>query len=196
MRKTKFNLAEEYKKCFSYIRKSLSFIYLIVGIFLLFSLIGFFISPPANLQNQIFNFISELFKQTEGMSQFELIRFIFLNNIQSSFIGLFSGIFLGIFPVISAIFNGYILGFVSSYSVQERGFSSLWALSPHGIFEIPAIFISFGLGLKLSSFLFQKDKIKSLRFFLVNSFWVFVLIDVPLLVIAAIIEGSLISLFS
>lgn len=196
MVKKKFNLRREYKNCFDYIQESKNFIFLAIGIFFLFSLIGFFVAPPEQIRAEILKFISGILQKTEGMSSFELIRFIFLNNLQGSFLGIVLGIFFGVFPFFSAVFNGYLVGFVSSYSVQERGYFSLFALFPHGIFELPAIFISFGLGIKLSSFLFQKNKLKSFRLLLTNSIKVFVLIVVPLLIIAAIIEGFFISIFS
>ena len=116
-----------------------------------------------------------------------------MNNIQSSFLGVLYGVVFGIFPVVSAMVNGYLLGFVAAKSVEVEGVFILWRLFPHGIFELPALFLSLGLGLKLGSFLFQKNKIESLKDYLINSLRVFVLVIIPLLIIAAVIEGILIS---
>ncbi|MBU2104875.1 MAG: stage II sporulation protein M [Nanoarchaeota archaeon] len=195
MVKKRFNILKEYRKCFYYLRESKIFIYIAIGIFLFFFLIGFLIPAPSFLEETILNLIREIIQKTAGMSQAELIGFIFLNNIQSSFFGIMLGFFLGVFPVISAMFNGYLLGFVSSYTVQEEGFFYLWRLFPHGIFELPAVFISFGLGIKFGSFLLKKNKKKFFRYFLSNSLRTFVLIVIPLLIISALIEGSLIFLF-
>ena len=96
--------------------------------------------------------------------------------------------------MIIAIANGYILGFVSSMSVESAGVASLGKIIPHGIFELPAIFISLGLGLKFGTFAFQKNKAKSFKNYLINSLRVFLLIVIPLLIIAGIIEGTLIFL--
>ena len=137
-------------------------------------------------------FLKQLLEQTKAMSQWELIEFIFLNNIQSSFVGMIFGMIFGILPFITIILNGYILGFVSKMAVAERGFSSLLSLLPHGIFELPALFISLGLGLKLWTFVFEKEKMNSFKKYLLNSLKVFLFVIIPLLVIAAIIEGSLI----
>ena len=120
------------------------------------------------------------------------MEFIFLNNAQSSFMGIVLGVLLGIFPVIATIANGFILGFVASLSVDSEGFFVLWRIFPHGIFELPAIFISFGLGLKTGTFVFQKKKFESFKNYLYNSLKVFLFIIIPLLIIAAIIEGTLI----
>jgi len=193
--KKKFNLKNEYKKSWNYIKESRNFIYIIIAIFLFFVLIGFFIPAPESLAEQILRFIEELLEKTSGMSQGELIRFIFLNNIQSSFFGMIFGVILGIFPVITMIANGYLLGFVASLSVKSGGVLVLLRLLPHGIFELPAIFISLGIGLRLGTFIFQKKIVKSFRDYLLNSLRVFLFIVIPLLIIAALIEGSLIFLF-
>jgi len=59
---------------------------------------------------------------------------------------------------------------------------------------LPALFISLGLGLRIGTFIFEKDKIKTLKIYLIKSIKVFFFVIIPLLVIAAVIEGSLISL--
>ena len=114
MKKKKFSIKEEYKKSWEYLKESKIFIWIVVGIFFVFALIGFFVPIPEFLSNQIMDFIKKLIEQTSGMSRLELINFIFFNNLQSSFYGLILGVILGIFPVTAAIANGYILGFVSS----------------------------------------------------------------------------------
>ena len=185
---------ENYRESLNYIRDSRNFIYSIIIIFLFFSFIGFFLPVPPLLEQKILEFIEELLKQTEGMSQLELIRFIFLNNIQSSFTGMLFGIIFGIFPVLATLANGYLLGFVAAKTAEGQGIFILWKLLPHGIFELPALFISLGLGLKLGTFLFKKNKIESLKNYIIKSVKVFFFIVIPLLIIAAVIEGSLISL--
>ena len=185
-------LKKNYLLSMNFIKESKIFIYFITGIFFLFTVIGFFVPPPEAIYDQILKFIEELLKKTQDLSQFELIRFIFFNNIQSSFFGMVFGVFLGLFPVIFAIANGYVLGFVASVSVNAVGISVLWRLFPHGIFELPAIFISLGLGLKIMTFIFEKNKLKTLKIYIKNSLRTFLFIVIPLLIIAAVIEGSLI----
>ena len=194
MKKNKFNLKREYKDSWSYIKESRNFIYSILGIFFGFTLIGFFVPASEEITKIILEFIEQLLEQTKNMSQWELIKFIFLNNLQSSFFGLIFGIALGIFPVFVAVANGYVLGFVGAMSVEAEGIFVLWRIIPHGIFELPAIFISLGLGLKLGSFIFKKEKGKFFRKYFWNSLRVFLFVVVPLLIIAAIIEGIFIFL--
>ncbi len=190
--KNKFLLKECYKKSWTYIKESKNFIYFAIGIFLIFVLIGFFVSPSQEISDIILNYIQEILAQTEGLSAFGLIRFIFLNNLQSSFSGMIFGFLFGIFPFIAALFNGYVIGFVSELSVESAGFSSLLNLLPHGIFELPAIFISLGLGLKFGTFWFKKNRFECFKKYLLESLRVFVFIVIPLLIIAAVIEGLLI----
>jgi len=193
-KKNKFSLKREYKKSWDYLKESKKFIWIVIGIFLVFALIGFFIPAPEILSKQIFEFIKEILEKTEGMSQSRLISFIFLNNIQSSFLGMVFGVFFGIFPLISAIANGYLLGFVANFVIQEDGIFSLWRIFPHGIFELPAVFISFALGLRIGASLFNRKKFRKFNENFISCLKVFVLIVIPLLIIAAIIEGTLIFL--
>ncbi len=190
-KKKNFSLVQEYRNSWRYVKESKTFIYFITGIFLIFLLIGFFIPAPEILYDTIMNYIRELLGRTENMSQLELIWFIISNNVTTTFLGIVFGVALGIFPVFNTVTNGYMLGFVSSISVDNGGFLSLWKVLPHGIFELPAVFIALGLGAKLGTFLFQKDKIGSFKEYLINSLKVFLLIIIPLLIIAGIIEGTL-----
>ena len=178
-----------------YIKENRNFIYIVTGIFFFFVLVGYFFPAPDFIAKIILDFIEELLKRTQNMSWAELTGFIFFNNLQSSFFGMVFGIVLGIFSIITVIINGYLLGFVSARVVSAEGITSLWRLLPHGIFELPAVLISMGLGLKIGTFIFQKKKIKSLKEFFLSSFKTFLFVILPLLVIAALIETTLIFFF-
>ena len=187
-----FSLKEQYVKSWDFIKESKKFIYSILIVFFVAGLIGFFLPPPGGVEEKIMEFLKNLLSETEGLGCYGMIEYIFLNNLQSSFIGMILGVFLGIFPLIATLSNGYLLGFVGSISVQEAGFGSLWRILPHGIFELPAVFISLGLGVKLGSFVFYENARKKFNEFLRNSLRVFIFIVLPLLIIAGIIEGFLI----
>ncbi len=189
-----FSLREQYSLSWKFIKESSNFTFAIILIFLLFLIVGFFIPLPESMVNQLLQFIKDLISQTEGLSTFGLIKFIFVNNLFSSLQGMILGIFLGIVPVISALSNGFILGFVARLSVSTTGIASLWRIFPHGIFELPAVFISLGMGMKLGTFIFKKEKLNSLGEYFFNSLRVFVFVIVPLLIVAAIIESFLIVL--
>lgn len=195
MEKTKIfpkKISQQYKESFRYIKETKKFIFAIITIFIIFCFIGFFVPTPPQIEKQIITFIQELIEKTKDMSQTELISFIFTNNVQSSFFGMIFGILFGIFPIITTIVNGYLLGYIALITTNTESILSLWRILPHGIFELPAVFISLGLGLKLSTFIFQKEKIKSLKIYFTNSIKTFILVIIPLLIIAAAIEGLLI----
>lgn len=193
-KKKRFNLKEQYSLSWKYLKESRNFIYASILIFVVFAVIGFLLPIPESYSKIILDYLREIVQKTENLSQLGLIRFILLNNLQSSFSGFIFGFFLGILPLFALIFNGYILGFVSAIAVETSGFSTLLSLLPHGIFELPAIFISLGLGMKFGFFIFKKNPGKSFRKFLWEGLRVFVFVVIPLLIIAAIIEGSLIAI--
>ena len=183
-------MIEEYRKGFLYVKEVRKPIYWIIGIFFVFALIGFFAPAPEFLSKFILDYIKELLETTKGFGTGEMFGFIFFNNLKSSFFGLILGTIFGIFSVYGSLSNGYVLGFVSSGAVLENGASILWRLVPHGIFELPAIFLSLGMGLKLGSCIFKKEKrYERFRDNLKKAVRTFLLVVLPLLIIAAIIES-------
>jgi len=229
-----FFLEREYRKSWNFLKNIQRYIYFSMFVFLFSFFVGFFVPFPEEISQKIFEILNTLLLKTEGLETFGLIKFIFLNNLQSSFMVFVFGIFFGILPFFSSMFNGILLGFVASLSMGLEGILSLWKIFPHGIFELPAVFISLGMGLKLGlwliispiKFYWKKNKFVSIFFILFypltlllalfldynfqnnmkkdfgnlqkdipNSFRVFLFIVIPLLLIASIIEGSLISFF-
>jgi stage II sporulation protein M len=192
--KKKFSLREGFLESLSNIRESKFYIYLIVGIFFLVGLFAFFVPAPMEIQNQILSLIKDILKQTEGMNFFQMFWFIFLNNLKASFVGMVSGIIFGIFSIIIGIVNGYFLGFVAMMSVNSEGILVLWKLFPHGIFELPAIFISLGLGLRMGVYIFKKNPKEKFTELFIKCLKSFFFVVFPLLVIAGLIEAFLIIL--
>jgi stage II sporulation protein M len=148
-------------------------------------------------------YITDLLASTEDLGGVALFWFIVRNNITVSLIAFLGGLFFGILPVFFALSNGAIVGYVLHLASVEEGLRSWWYLLPHGIFELPAVFLSLALGLHLGvqmvhlfgAFFYGKD-IRRQGTRVVSSlssglflFGVFVL---PLLIIAGIIETLLI----
>ena len=172
-------------------------IYFIISItlFALISLIGFIF--PIFFEEQIIKIIEEIINQTQGLSPLELTRFIMLNNIKSAFFAMIFGIYLGLLPIAVIVLNAYVLGFISNKTVASEGIFILWRLFPHGIFEIPAVLLSTAMGLNLGFFLLTyqgKNKLEEFLNQIKKSLITFTLVIIPLLVIAGIIEGILITL--
>lgn len=195
-KKRKKNFLEEnYSLSWKFLKQSKNYILFIFLLFIASIIFGFIF--PVFFTDLINKFLLDTLSQISSFDTSQLIAFIIQNNLKSSIIGLFSGLLLGIFPIFVCIINGYLLGFVLSKSVALAGPSVILKLLPHGIFELPALFISLGLGIKLGiEFLRAKQKLKTLAYNLQESLRVFVLIVLPLLVIAGIIEGLLIRLLA
>lgn len=193
----RFNLNKFIYKNFKSSLKSLKKVkkYIILSLILFFAsaIIGY--AFPQLFEKQVLELIKQLIEQTEGLSGFELIAFIIANNIKSAFFGLAFGIFFAIVPLGILLVNGYVLGFVTNKTVAAQSILVLWRLTPHGIFEIPAILISIGFGIRLGLFLFiyhGKNKKKEFWEWIKEGTRIFIFIVIPLLVIAGIIEGALI----
>lgn len=125
-------------------------------------------------------------------SGLSLIIMIFLRNAFSSALSIALGFFLGIFPVLGALANGLIVGLVMSRIESSERITALLLLIPHGIFELPAMFISWGLGIwkgitpfaTVAGMPFQETQVRPWK--------IYFLVIVPLLLIAAVIEGTMI----
>src|SRR3989344_7879671 len=96
-------------------RESVSYLmesrYYILFVFILFAgmtLISFIFPEPFSFFDI---WLEELVSRISGLSTFELVLFIFQNNVTSAFAGLFFGILLGLFPLFNAITNGAVLGY-------------------------------------------------------------------------------------
>ncbi|MFA5061319.1 MAG: stage II sporulation protein M [Candidatus Pacearchaeota archaeon] len=192
--KRKIFVKENYSLCLRYLREIKWHIVLSLGIFSFIFILGFLF--PILFREEILSLISELMFLVEGKNLYEMIIFIFLNNLKVSFIAMISGIFIGLFPLITLIVNGYVLGFVARESVELQGLSILWRLLPHGIFELPAVFFSTGIGLKIGLDLFKKDWKKKIKHNFNEGLRFFISVVIPFLIIAALIESALIFYFS
>jgi len=181
------------RESFDYLGESKNYIYFAILLFVISGLIGFFFFENFTFLDDL---LREIMEQIEGMNSFELMVFIFFNNVSSAFYALTFGVFLGIMPVVNALMNGTVLGYVMRNVYEVSGFSNFWRLLPHGIFELTAIFIALGLGIKLGMFIFAEDRFKELRRRFVYSAVIFALVVVPLLLLAGVIEGLLIGFVS
>jgi len=75
---------------------------------------------------------------------------IMTNNITVSFLAFAWGITGGIFTVLLLVFNGVMIGVVGTACWLNDMSLSLWSfVAPHGVLELPAIFIAGGAGLRL-----------------------------------------------
>jgi stage II sporulation protein M len=109
------------------------------------------------------------------------------HNLMASYILIISGALFGIFPTIALALNGAVVG-AAVRSIGTDMSRVLLHLVPHGVFELPAFFISAAIALHCG-----KASIQQLGFKEIVARWrlgtrVFLLLVFPLLVIAAFIE--------
>lgn len=185
------NIGDQFREAWTYLAKSRYYVFAVALIFLIFALVGYTFYSQFGFLDVI---LRNLINMTKDMKGFELIAFILQNNLQSAFIGMIFGVIFGIFSIVTAGSNGLILGYVLARTREIAGFQEFWRVLPHGVFELPAIFISLGLGLKLGFSFFSAKGLRDFKNRVYNSINVFLFIVVPLLIVAAIIEGLLIVL--
>ena len=178
-----------YKQIWRYLKECRTYFLIVSIIFLASLLIGYVF--PVFFVDLIQELLKKLAGEAAGLGFFQLLVFILENNIMTAFVGMVFGILL-VFPVLIVLLNGYVLGFVMNKTSEVAGSLVLFRLLPHGVFELPALIISLGLGLRIGMFIFHKNKKKDLKYALENSLRVFLFVVIPLLVVAGFIEAWLI----
>lgn len=145
------------KRLFLALQAEKKLIFIVMVVFAVFAMIG------AGNANQLEKLLDQLnvFDHFEKMASklgenptwFVVFKEIFLNNFMACLTLIGLGVLFG-FPTISIIaLNGLLLGYVITVSSQKVG-DSFWSIFltkilPHGVFELPAIFIAAALGLRV-----------------------------------------------
>jgi uncharacterized membrane protein SpoIIM required for sporulation len=77
--------------------------------------------------------------------------FIMTNNMTVSFMTFAGGITAGLWTLFQLFFNGMMLGVIGVACGMNQMSVKLWSfVAPHGVLELPAIFIAGGAGLRLA----------------------------------------------
>ncbi|NLM46983.1 MAG: stage II sporulation protein M [Firmicutes bacterium] len=125
------------------------------------------------LEESSLTMLQELGEEVFTVSPLQGLLILFLHNMSSVISIMFLGFLLGLPALFSALANGAVLGLVA-FQLAESGTSPLPFLAagilPHGIFELPAFFLSVALGLKLGYHLVfpfpDRSRGQTLRFIL------------------------------
>ena len=145
-----------------------------------------------DIVNELINEFQKKIDIVAGASQFELMLFIFSNNAMVNFVLIFSGIFFGILSILIILTNGILIGIVFFQFASQYGFLLVFiTLIPHGIIELPITFASASIGMKLGLRTFQKlfqIKHVDLKYEFLNAIRIYLVVILPLIFIAAIIE--------
>jgi stage II sporulation protein M len=89
-------------------------------------------------------------EEIADFSGFELTRFLLVNNTQAFLLSIVGALSLGLLTAWAMVFNGIIVGNVGAAVAGTVGLDYiLVGLLPHGVFELPALFIAAGVGFRL-----------------------------------------------
>jgi uncharacterized membrane protein SpoIIM required for sporulation len=119
---------------------------------------------------------------------------IMTNNLSVAFTTFAAGITAGLGTMYMVIFNGLLMGVIGTACAQAGMSLQLWSfVAPHGVLELPAIFISSGAGLRIAAgLLFPGVLPRSESLARAGREAVQLLLGcVPMLLIAGVIEGFL-----
>ena len=159
-------------------------VFFVTGVFVGLQKPGYF--------GESFRYLTEMAGYLKNQNILVITAFLFLKNATASFIVLWAGTLLGVVSLGAAVQNGLLMGAVLSR--QEAPVLALLSIIPHGIFELPAFFMSCGIGIWRGTWLFRKDRSEPYGQRAKRGYRLFFRVIIPLLVIAAMIEGSLIAL--
>lgn len=172
----------------------LSFTIFSAILFFLFAIAGY-LAAYSNPQGaaKIVEQLNISFGFVEKLSPLLTFLFIFINNAVKALVIMLLGFLFGVVPIFFLVLNGYVAGVVIYVIVSAEGVGKVIAgLLPHGIFELPAIFIAAGyglwLGIRFYKFLrYNEGMGEAFRF----SIKKYIKIVVPLLLLAALAETFL-----
>ena len=161
---------------------------------ILFALVLYVLSAVAGwISGDNFQFLEdqarELTKQFADKSAPVFITKVFVRNLLATYLVMCLVSIYGVFTSISAIFNGLLLGWIALKFSGVSRTEFFLTLIPHGVFEWPAMMIGWGIGIwRGFGYRFSTEQSSYFKRW-VKANKVFFSVIVPLLIIAAIIEG-------
>ncbi len=171
------------------------YVLLISGVFVGSIIVGYigFLSEIFNVPLEWIQQLSENLKDStheypKWIIFLAFFAVLFLNNSFTCFLDIILGPLIGIFPLFSVFINGGLLGWFA----KEQGLIIFLAIVPHGMFEIPAFLLSTSIGLRLGREVLKRKGDRDLKRELRNGLRVFLILVLPLLFFAALIESVLI----
>lgn len=199
-------LKSQYKKCFVFFNENLRRLVLYTTLlFVIVTIVSaiYLQSHPDIIQQLVTEFMktasaSGAITATGELSSVGLIT----NNIKACFMSVTLGIVPFLFlPLIVLISNAALIGAMfGMYQLSGLSMSLLiMGILPHGIFELPALMIGMALGIylckEITLKIIGKRKGVLMGDIFVKVFRCFLCIDVPLLLIAGIVEAYITPLF-
>jgi stage II sporulation protein M len=173
--------------------KELRAVLLAIAIFLIAAVIGgIAVTNSPAVGEELMELINEeIFTQLMSENPAIVTLNIFINNLQASTILFLGGVSFGLITLLILTLNGFIIGVVAEMIRQEQGLLFFLAgVLPHGIFEIPAFILAGSYGILLGMEVWRELKGDGDAVAAAGTYGrKFLLLVLPLLAIAACIEG-------
>jgi len=164
-----------------------------VYVFFLATFGGYYFAQNFPVETQEYlNEINEFFDSMEDETVFQMFTSIFENNAIAMLRVIAFGIFAGVFSIFFLLSNGFILGLMSQVLTQQISWTLLFfGILPHGIIELPCMFISAAIGLSIGKTALKKlfGRKADLTAELAHGLEFSVTVIIPLLLLAAFIEA-------
>lgn len=190
------NIKKEIKELGVFFKKHILKSSIIIGVIFIISILSSFLMfrQNQNIAGKIVNEFSSITSSLENLKGLLLSKAIFFNNLRACALTVLMGFIPFVYLVFMVLFpNASLMGAVFSVAkIEKLGKMILFGILPHGIFELPALFISMALSVYLCTFItkkiFKKED-KKFMYALKEVFLTFLIIVLPLLILAGIIEG-------
>lgn len=170
-----------------YLKTSLVFFAIGIAIGLMF------VSGYPGLADHFEDSVANFIRTFRGLPRLQLAGAIFLNNASKTLLAITLGALFGVIPGIFLLTNGVALGIVFTLAAKSKGFwLSLLSILPHGVIELPAVFLGTSIGLlvgnhAVKTLLRRTDA--ALMFEIKRGIRFFCTVIVPLLLVAAFVEA-------
>jgi stage II sporulation protein M len=180
-------------RCFAVLRQNKNYLWLALALFALGWLLGaLFTDSILKLVQPSLDQLRDIAQKAQDKGGAYTSGVIFTNNLRATVTMLLLGILACVPTMISLVMNGMMIGVMLAKVGGNFWGLVAFGILPHGIFEMPAIFIASAFGIKLGRVLLvplaEKTRWQSFKFVwreVLSISW-FVLL---LLVVAASVEG-------
>jgi len=165
----------------------------LVAFFVLTAVLGWL--APERAMAPVIDRLRPLMLALRSLPTWQLFLVILANNAIKTFFAMMGGVLLGILPTVAIASNGFLLGALCHRASHlMRPLQLVGALVPHGMFELPAVFIAAGYGLWIGAGVLERmggqegvDIAGRVR----HAVRRYLQIVLPLLIVAAAIESTL-----
>ena len=200
------SIVYEYKRAFSFLKRLLMPIFLLLILFFVVAVATHFVlsaqyrADPARMATQIEQLTALISEKdlVDESGQLSVLG-LFFNNFIASGMSVVMGIVPFIFiPLAALALNASLIGMISAImaTTGEGGLYELVvSIAPHGVFEVPALLICAAMGVVLcmdiSAWILYKRREMPFLTLLAEIARLSVLVVVPLLAVAAVLEAYL-----